>query len=346
MNYKNLINKIHQYQEDPPYAIPFNNTKLNGVLNGVERGKYTVISGRANSGKTTFADFNYVITLLIEQLKIEKTSRAPLHILYFEFKDSEEKKMLKWTAAYLMKNHNRLTDVNSLRNVTGKKLTLDEDMLTKIEENQEFFEELDNHLTFYSKRMTATDIYYIVKEYMETLGEFQDGIFKYSPEHENQITLVVINNTFGIKSEDDSYSNKLNRDAIVGLLNEHLINLVATYKINPVVVHPSPDKGFVGKGVPVVADLGIFTPYIDQGLIMYTPFNYSNNNYLGYSVPEFVLNSKNRFKAVAILQNNTGIDNVTIPLLFLGEAGYYMPCPLPGDTTELERILTILNRLN
>lgn len=346
MNYRQIVNKIKQYQTDAPYAIPFENEKLNGVLNGVERGRYTVISGRSNSGKTTFTDYTYVITLMIQYLKMEKANRKPFQILYFEFKDSEEKKMLKWTTTYLMKNNNQLTDVNSLRNSTGKKLSLTESMLELIEKNQNFFDQLDDHLILYSKPQTATDIYYTVKDHMNTLGESHDGIFKYYPEHEHQITLVIINNTFGIKSETDSYNNKLNRDTIIQLLNEHLKELMITYKINPIVVHPSPDKGFVGKGIPQIQDLGIFTPYIDQGLVLYTPFNYSNNNYLGYSIPEFVINSKNRFKAVSILQNNTGIDNVTIPLLFLGEAGYYMPCPLPNDTGELDRIFTILRRLN
>jgi len=345
MKYRNILHRIKQYQEDPPYAIPLENEKLNGVINGVERGRYTVISGRSNSGKTTFTDYNYVITLMMQYLSIEEASRKPFHILYFEFKDSEEKKLMKWTATYLMKKDGRLTDVNSLRNATGKKLTLDDTLMDLIEANGAFFEEFEERTTLFTKYMTATDIYYTIKDYMNTLGEFRDGIFRYHPEHEQQTTMVIINNTSGIKPENDDYKTKLKRDAIVQLLDEHLKELISIYRINPVVVHPSSDKGFVGKGVPQMNDLGPFA-HVDQGIVMYTPFNYSNNNYLGYSIPEFVLGSKNRFKAAAILQNNTGIDNVTIPLLFLGEAGHYIPCPLPTETEELERILSILSTLN
>jgi len=346
MNYRRIINRIKQYQDDPPYAIPLENKKLNSVLNGVERGKYTVISGKSNSGKTTFTDYTYVITLMMQYLKIEEASRKPLHILYFESKDSEEKKMMKWTASYLMKKNKQLTDVNSLRNVTGKKLTLSPKLIQHIEDNQQFFDQLDEHMTMHSSSKTATDIYYTIKTYMESIGKMEDGVFKYAPEHENQITIVVINNTFGIKGETDSYNNKLNRTAIVSLLNDYMIELVDTYKINPVIVHPSPDNGFVGKGVPQMQDLGIFGAYADQGIVMYSPFNYSNNNYFGYDIKEFNINSKNRFKAAVILQNNTGIDNITIPFIFLGEAGHYMKCPLPTEAGELERIFGILYQLN
>lgn len=345
MNYKQLLERINHYQEYPAYAIPFAHTKINNLLNGVEKGKYTAVSGRSNSGKTSFVDFYYVISLFKTYMDTEPSKRRPLHIIYFELKDSEEKKRMKWAASYMMLNNKILTDVNTLRNVTGKSFTFDIKVEDTMMQNQEFFNELASHMTFSSQPSTASDIYFKVKEYMTSVGSYHDNIFKYDKEHEGQITLVIINNTVRMRPELDNYNNKLNQDAMDHKLNDYLRELIDKFQISPVVVYPTPGTHLIAKGVPSIKDLGMFGQHVDQGVVMYTPFNYSNFNYHGYEIREFNINNKNRFKAAAIMRNTAGIDNATIPLIFLGEAGYFSNCPLAAEAEALMAVLETLRSI-
>ena len=346
MNYKKIIQKIHEYQNNPPYSIPFSHSKLNRALNGVERGKYTVIAGRANSGKTSFVDFYYVISLFDTYLQTEPSQRKPFHILYFELKDSEEKKLMKWMASYMFMKYKTLVDINTFRNTTGKAFTFDEEREEALYKSQDFFKELSDHMTMFIKPMNSTDIYIKIKNYMESVGGFHDGIFQYDKEHEDQITLVVINNTARIRTELDSYDNQLERNAINEKINDYMQELIDKYRISPVVVHPIRDMGNIGKGAPELKHLEIYGSTVDQGLIMYNPFNYGNKDYLGYNIPEFVIGGKNRFTSVTVMKNNTGIDHASVGLIFLGEASYFGFCPLPSQEIELADKLGTLRTID
>lgn len=345
MDYKKIYNRIQQYQDYPPYAIPFAHPKLNTVLNGIERSKYTVVAGRSNSAKTSFVDFYYVISLFDTYLQTEPSKRKPLHILYFEMKDQEEKKLMKWFASYMFLKHKRLIDINTLRNTTGKSFELTPDIEDLLHQDQDFFRELNDHITMEIRPMTSTDIYLKIKRYMESIGSYQDGIYQYDKEHEEQITLVVVNNTARIKPEMDGYSNPLNNDASIEKLNDYMRELIATYKISPTIVHSIKDIRVTNKGEPSLQDLGIFGSYVDQGIIMYNPYNYNNMNYMGYDVNNFIINRKNRLSTLAILRNNSGIDNAYLPLIFLGEASYFRDCPQYTQGVELGNLLSTLQSI-
>lgn len=346
MNYKKVLDRISHYQDHPLYSIPFKHPALNRVLNGVERGKYTVVSGRANSGKTSFVDFYYVISLFASYLDLDPSQRKPLHILYFELKDSEEKKIMKWFASYMMLKDKQLLDINTLRNSTGKSLSYSAEKEAALHKNQDFFEELSKHMTLLPAPTNATGVYLKIKNYMQTVGSFQDGIFQYDKEHEEQITLVIVNNTARLRTELDSYQNKLDKSAIADKLNDYMVELVDQYRISPVIIHSVQDTGLVGKGIPEIRQLDIFGPSVDQGLIMYNPFNYANKNYLNYDIPSFVINNKNRFTSVTVMKNTTGIDHASIGLIFLGEAGYFRECPHFSQEEELATILGTLQTIN
>jgi len=345
MDYKKIYNKVKQYQDYPPYALPLAHAKLNTLLNGVEREKYTVVAGRSNSAKTSFVDFYYVISLFDTYLQTDPSKRKPLHILYFEMKDSEEKKIMKWFASYMFLKHKQLIDINTLRNTTGKSFIFDANIENLLHEDQDFFKELSDHMTMEIRPMSSTDIYLKTKRYLESIGSYQDGIYQYDKEHEDQITLVVVNNTARIKPEADGYNNMLNNDASVEKLNDYMRELITKYKVSPVIIHPVKDTRVVKKGEPVIQDLGIFGSYVDQGIVMYTPFNYDNSKYMGYDINDFIINRKNRLSTLAVLRNNSGIDNAYLPLIFLGEASYFRDCPQFSQETELGNLLGTLQSI-
>ena len=346
LNYKKVMQRIAYYQDHPAYSIPFTSEKLNRTLGGVEKSKYTVVSGRANSGKTSFVDFYYVISLFHEYIQTDPSQRKPLRILYFELKDSEEKKLMKWFCAYMMLKDRQLVDINTLRNSTGKAFTYTDEKEQLLLQNQGFFEELSDHMSFYGQPANATDVYLKIKNYMETVGGFEDGIYQYDKEHEDQITLVVINNTARLRTELDDYQNKLDRNAINEKVNDYMVNLIDTYGISPVVVHSVRDVGLVGKGAPELRQLDIYGPSVDQGLIMYNPFNYNNKDYLNHNIPGFVINGKNRFTSVTIMKNTNGMDHASMGLIFVGEAGWFRECPHFTQEAELAQIVGTLQSIN
>jgi len=331
----------------PSAGIPIPMEKLTKYINYIERGKINVVGGKETSGKTSLMDYLYFINLFKWWREQDPQSRPPLKMFYFSMRNSPRIKLQKWLCLYLKLEHDTLMDIPTLNSGVGRLYDLDEDNKHEIIAAMEFFDELEEHMTLISGSQTPSAIYNRVKHYMDSVGSIDDND-KYSldDEHIGQYTMVYIDNTDKLGTETDGFAN-MNSDGLKKKLGEYVEEFKNVYNITTSLVVPSRvnNSRMVRDSEPSYKEIGYFAKIADIGLVTYNPFNENNNKYLGYPVEDMMINGKNRFRTITVVRNSTGLENLTVGGIFLGECGYFRESPHPNNEEEFDNFRELLREL-
>jgi hypothetical protein len=322
---------------------------LNKFTNNINKGQFIAIGGKANSGKTSYMDFVYMMTVYKWWKDIPEDQRPPLKFIYFNMKHSWKNKFQKWVCLYLKIEYNRIIDINTLNSGVGRLYDLDEDVTNEIMTAESFFDEMESEgvLEIINGQQTPTSVYNRVRHTMAMCGNFDNKSNKYSLNSENikQFTMVFIDNADYLLTESEGFG-MLTSDQLKKKLIDYIFEFKSIYNITTCVVVPSK---YIGKSVkenePNYKEMGLFGVKPDLALVLYNPFNEGNNNYLSYSVKDFVLRGKNRLRTATIVRNSTGIENITKGLFFVGECGYFAEAPRPEQENEIFETLDVFSRL-
>ena len=182
---------------------------------------------------------------------------------------------------------------------------------------------------------------------MDSIGYTdQSGVYHLNPEHEGQLTHVYIDNTNFLLSESDGFS-MMNEEALQKKLSSYISELRAKYNVNFTIIKPSKFtmSRIIKDSEPNYKDMGAFYDSSDIGLVIYNPYNENNNSYLGYPVNDLVIRGKSRFRSITVVRNYSGIENVTVGMIFLGECGYIRESPHPNDNEGFDDFIEILKDL-
>lgn len=312
-------------------GIPIPLTGFNRYTNNTQRGQFIAIGGKSNSGKTSYMDFVYMITVYKWWKETPENMRIPLKFIYFNMKHSEKNKFQKWVLLYLKLEYNLVMDINTLNNGVGKLYELDEDTLQQIASAESFFEEMetDGVLTLVNGSQTPTSIYNIVVNEMNNHGTLDKKSGKYSLEEKKarQFTMVFIDTAYHLLSETEGFG-MLSADQLNKKLVDFIFEFKNTYNITTCVIVP---PKYIGRTVkenePNYKELGLYGMKADLGFVMYNPYNEGNANYINYNAKDFMIRGKNRFRTITIVRNLNGMENVTKALIFLGECGYFSEAP-------------------
>lgn len=81
------------------FSIGFDNglDRINQFLYGTHRGRYYLVGADSGVGKTTLADFMFVIKLWLDCRK----KKVPVKIVYLSFELSKREKIARWTAMFI-----------------------------------------------------------------------------------------------------------------------------------------------------------------------------------------------------------------------------------------------------
>ena len=82
----------------------------------------------------------------------------------------------------------------------------------------------------------------------------------------------------------------------------------------------------------------------DVAIGMINPYKYQDYHHRGYDINRFTSphNGANRFRALYILKNSFGADNISFGNMFYGENGLYKELPRSDESTELEKFYSIV----
>jgi len=353
---KSVLEPLRLGQKEGIKGIPIPLIKLSKITNYIEKGQVVTIGGKATSGKASFMDFVYLMSIFKwwrdlghdeEGKSIDNPNQPKLKIFYFNMKNSEKIKYQKWLCLYLKMYHNIVIDIPTLTNSVGKLYDLTSDEITKINAAKEFFNDMEDVMSLVNGSQQPSSIYNRVHNYMEDIGTIDDnGNYYLNEENPNQITILFIENTDCLLPESEGFQN-LNSEALNKKLSEYLNKLKTVYNVNSFVVVPSRvnNSRMIRDSEPTYKELGVFGKNCDLGLIIYNPFNENNNKYLGYPIEELVVSGKNRFRTVTVVRNSQGLENITVGTIFLGECGYFAESPLPTDENGFYELIDNLNSL-
>lgn len=279
-------------------------------------------------------------------IEIGGIKRPPLKMFYFSMKTRPQIKFQKWLCLYLKLYYDITIDVPTLTNGIGRLYELDDDILEKISEAQDFFEDFEKDvLTFINGRHTSTYINERVDNYMETVGRMTEHGYEYDDKHSGQITFVYIDNVDKLRAEIDGFQKGDPQTAKRNLM-EYVDQWKSKYDITSFMVVPSKvtNSRMVKDSEPSYKELGLFAESVDIGLVMYNAYNENNNGYLNYPIKDLVIKGKNRFRTITIIRNN-GLENICVGLIFLGECGYFRESPHPVEEHLFSAFIDSLSKL-
>lgn len=342
--YKELVvNETYLNRRKGPKGIPFCSNKLNQYLNPIQQAQYYSIGGRPSGGKRSFVDFHFLFFAFINWYNQDPESRPPLKILYFNMNKTPKAKLQKLLCTYLWQYYQCLMDTNTLNGSSSAMYRLAPIMEDWIAASSSFFDLLlENVVQFYHGQLSPSTVYHEAVSYIKTIGDetitHNDIVFKYNPGHEEQITLVIVDDVRRLKSENGR-SLQLNEYDVHKEMNTYMVQLRDQYKVTPVLIVPSFDVPGAIRLNQMTPDFREFKYYYENAdvcLHLFNPDRFQIKEFMGVHCEEFVslIDNVSRIRILSILRNTTGADNTFIPIIFLPENGYMLDLPEEGSLEE------------
>ena len=340
-SFSDIISKMkyHLKHKEEGYALPLTK-KFNNVIGNILPGQYTVVTGMASSGKTSFVDTNYVLSVLLQWHKLE--DRPPLKIFYFSLKDTSLKKFQSLLCAYIKLVHNLRVDIPTLNSQPGRLFDIENEpvMLKAIDDAEIFFNEImsDEILSVVTNVSTPTAINKMVVDYIATQPEYEgEGM---------PLTLVVIDSTEHLAPESDGYHTSIGTD-LDYKFDTYVSTLVRNFGVHAVIITPAhgANSRFPKENEPSYRQLGIYGKNCDKGIVLYNPIAEGNGTYLRcVTDADAYVTTKglNTLRFWHIVKNVDGVDSISNRLLFLPGTSYM----LEVDMIELiDSVITVQDLL-
>jgi hypothetical protein len=320
-SFSDIVSKMHYHlkHKEDGYAFPLI-PKYNKTVGNILPGQYTVISGLPASGKTSFVDQNYVLSLLLQRNMREE--KPPLKIFYFSLKDSSLKKFQSLLCAYLKIVHNIRIDIPTLNSQPGRHFDINNEpaVLAAIDDAEVFFNELmlDGTLQVISTVNRPSFIYNTVVEYTDTIDPDDD---------EKPLVLVIIDSTEHLGVESDAY-HLIQGSELDYKFDAYMRALVKERNVHGVVITPAhgANSRFPKENEPSYRQLGIYGKNCDKGIVLYNPIAEANTNYLRIvNDPDHYVSESsgiNTLRFWHVVRNADGVDSVSERLLFLPGSSY------------------------
>lgn len=165
--FRETLKRITQNKEnldnDKPNCIPFEwFPKLRKVLPGIIQGTNWLVTASSGVGKTQFTKHTFVYKP-IEWIKANPKSRLSIKILYFALEESKHEFMLSMICNRLY--HKYGIEIDSLELQSMYETSISEDILDKVKECEEYFEDLEKYVDIIDSISNPTGIYKYVRQY-------------------------------------------------------------------------------------------------------------------------------------------------------------------------------------
>lgn len=319
--------------------------EFNAVLKGIQKGRYYLIGAESGAGKTTFADFMFVLELYYYC----KQHNIKLVLPYFSFEIAKSPKRAKVASFFIYKKHGvRISSSKILGEDADEKLTKEElELIINVSEDvDQFFKDI----IFIDEPINPTGMYKLWFSLMEELGEFQyeeytiDGnirrkITGYIPYDNNTLVLTVIDHIalthlergFELKENIDKVSeyivyfrNRCNMSAMV--IQQFNTELSSTYRKQQSEHSISPQRLDFGDSKYTYRDADVVLGLVDPAL-------YDVGKIGIYETGKM----NDKLRALYIIKNRYGSANIRIPMLI---------DPIANIFIELKKKDTTLSYLN
>lgn len=319
--------------------------KLEGIIDGVTQGTYTLIISSSGSGKSSFSLYSYVYRPIMEHLNDDN-----FKVLYVSLEMSELSMFIKLLSIYIFETYGKKL---SYKEILSRKrgYVLDEESYQLILKCKDWIDKIESKIEFYDKNVSADSLYAIICSRLSKCGSFTETETRkiYVPNNPD-LTYVVVLDHIGLVRPKNGRTIKQEID----LTSSYLVTLRELCNISPVVIQQANREQ--ANQARLQSKLTSFTmnDSKDSGntvndcsvmLAIYDPFKMGNKSHRGYHVEEM----PGRFRTCQVLKNRFGECDVEVGLNFFGEINYFKELPTPdkiSDYTQYNEPDYILNELN
>lgn len=337
-------------------CIPWGLPRFEGVLPGIEQGKYYLVTANSKVGKTQITDDLFVFNV-IEQI-VDNNLNIRVKIFYFTLEMTKEEKMTSIFSNILyIKEGVRLspTDLRS----TNRNKPLDESVIELIKKYKSYFNKIEEIIEFIDDIRNGYGMFNCVRSFMEKNGtmhyknlEIDNKTHKvrdYYESNDNDLYVMVIIDHISLISTETRDGRKLDLfESISVLSSDYLIRLRNIYKVIPVVVQQqassqeSVENKKVNKLKPSLDGLGDNkTTQRDANVILglFSPMRHEIQSYHNYDITKF----RDNIRFLEILGGREGGAGTITPLYFDGAVNFFTELPDPKDQENMNKVYETLN---
>lgn len=322
-------------------------SRINNHLHGTHRGRYYLIGADSGVGKTTYADFSY----LLEQYEYALANGLQWHCFYYSFELSKLEKIARWVSYYIAKKYGIIYPSNFILGRIHGKTPTDEDM-HYIRLGYAFVSKMMTNMTIVEDAVHPTRIFMDLKKYYRengtmveekpAAGKTHGRILSYTPGPKiaNGLVSVVTDHVALSHSEQG-----LDTKGTIDLLSKYAVasrNLFGTTWI--IIQQFSTDMQTWHRSAKKITDKFISPQRLDFGDSKYTyrdadvvlglvaPHQFDLDTYYGYKVSKL----EGYLLAVHIMKNRYGTSSVMIPVFMNPLCGLLEELPAPTEQFLLE----------
>ena len=299
--------------------------KLEGIIDGVSRGVYTLLFSGTGSGKTTLALYSYIYKPIMEHINDEN-----FRVSYFSLEMSAEMLFAKLLSIYIFEKYKIELSTKELLS-KKRNYSLSEENYNIVKECTPWLRRIEQLITVYDKSLNAEILYTCLMEELKNNGKFEETSSRkiYTPNNENLTHLVVIDHLSLVRK---SKSRSLKEE--MDLISSYLVTLRNMCKISPLVImqanrdSTSMDRrkaGFDNFQISDIKDTG--NPSQDAEIIIsiFNPYKEKLATCRDYDIKQLKYN----FRLITVLKNRYGESDVEDACAFYGKCGLFKEMPRP-----------------
>ena len=318
--------------------------KLESIMDGVTKETYTLILSNSGAGKSSFALYAYVYKPIMEHLNDDNYK-----VLFFALEMSEWSLYIKLLSIYIFETYGIQL---SFKEILSKKreYILSDEHYEIVKECKPWLEKISTKLEVYDKHVNANTVYAILKQRLESMGQFIETETKmsYIPNNSNLIYTVVIDHIGLIRPRQ---GNTLKQE--IDALSAYLVTLREKCHISPVVVQQANrEQGNIerfkqGKSAFTINDAkdsGNTVQDCNVMIALYNPHRDGLKTYKNYDIKQLESN----FRSIMCFFGGINLfHEIPLPDEIYDYARYTNPnYLLEGSETKLDEPIEIDNKLS
>lgn len=340
MSFEHLAKEVELGLSDRNNGIPMGFDRLNRYV-GIRKSMYFLVGGLTGSGKTSFIDDAFVLNPFDWYRSVQNRKDIELKIIYRSMERSRTYKFAKWISRRIFLDYGMIIPVSKMLGWQKEKMTKDEHDLFLT--YRDYMGELNECVTIIDGPENPVGIAKELKAHalengtIERLDEFNKI---YIPNHENTVTIVVLDHIGLLKTTRDQPTKK----EAIDKMSDELRYARDFYGYTPVVVSQfnrsisNPMRIKNGDVEPQLEDFAeSSSTQNDADIVMalFDPLRYKVADPSGYNLDKLRDDfGAKYFRSLRLIKNSYGEDDIRIGLGFLGQIGMFKELPRRKDMTD------------
>ena len=334
--------------------IPIGLPKLGRYAN-LRKHILTLIFSTSGAGKSSLVD-----TIILNACRYHMNHPGSMKpdFQLFSMERNSKIRIAKWISFLIFKNEGVEIQLPKMMGWWEEKLSKEEhDLILK--QKQYIDEILNTYVTIHDGAKTPKEIYKIMKDHFEDVGEYNKVLIKgkeqkvYKAKDENIIVVPIYDHGNLTRTTQEFPNKKQTIDKLVeftqGFRDLEGAAPIWVSQVNRAISGVTRGKeGEHELQLEDVKESGDIGDACDLAISIFDPVKYNQGSKTGYTPVDFVdkTNGNTFFRSAQILKSSYGADNVRIPLAFNGFCGQFNELPSKKDFCNADIVQLVDSVIN